>query len=248
MTRVRPVSLLIALCAGWLSVAVLAQSVRPDTSARPAPAAATPNTLTQAEQGAGWRLLFDGTTTTGWRGFRKTEMPAGWTVDAGVLTRTAQAGDIVTVEQFENFELAFDWMVTPAGNSGVFGRVTEDSTSVWHSALEYQILDNNGHADGKKPETSAGSAYALYAPVKDVTRALGQWNQGKIVMKGTHVEHWLNGVKIVELELDSPDFATRVDQSKFKPYAQFGKAQRGHIAIQDHGDKVSYRNIKIRPL
>ena len=103
------------------------------------------NLLTPAEKAAGWRLLFDGQTTTGWRGFKKTEMPAGWTVEAGALTRSAEAGDIVTLDEFGDFELTFDWMIAPAGNSGVFGRVTEDSTAVWHSAPEYQILDNKGH-------------------------------------------------------------------------------------------------------
>ena len=207
-----------------------------------------PNTLTAAEKAAGWRLLFDGRTTAGWRGFRKTDMPAGWTVEDGALTRTAAASDIVTIDQFGDFELAFEWKVVPAGNSGVFCRVTEGSTAVWHSAPEYQILDNAGHEDGKKPETSAGSIYALYAPVKDATRKPGEWNQARIVMKGTHLEHWLNGVKLVECEIGSPDWNARVAQSKFKTYPQFGKATRGFIAIQDHGDWVSYRNIKVKIL
>ena len=238
--------LMLLLCAGLLAVMACAATTSSTPSAKPAQPVA--NTLTRGEMAAGWRLLFDGKTTAGWRGFKKTDMPAGWTVEAGALTRSAAAGDIVTLDEFGNFELAFDWMVIPAGNSGVFGRVTEDSTAVWHSAVEYQILDNKGHADGKKPETSAGSAYALYAPVKDVTKAPGEWNHGRIVMKGAHVEHWLNGVKIVKFELDGPGFAALVEKSKFKPYPQFGKAPRGRIAIQDHGDKVSYRNIKIRPL
>jgi hypothetical protein len=246
MRGMLPAMLMLVCCAGLMA----ATTPAPDASApQTAPAAPPPpNTLTAAERAAGWRLLFDGKTTAGWRGFKKTDMPAGWTVEAGALTRSAPAGDIVTLDEFDNFELAFDWLVTPAGNSGVFGRVTEDSTAVWHSALEYQILDNKGHADGKVPETTAGSAYALFAPIKDVTRAPGEWNQGRIVMNRTHVEHWLNGVKIVEFELDSPAFAALVAKSKFAKYPQFGKPPRGRISIQDHGDKVSYRNIRIRPL
>ncbi len=228
----------------WLSSAPSERA--PLLAAQSGQAAA--NTLTAAEKAAGWRLLFDGKTTTGWRGYRKTEMPAGWTVENGALTRTAAAGDIVTVDQFESFELAFDWMVKAKGNSGVFYRATEDGKEVWQSAPEYQILDNQGHADGMKPETSAGSDYALHAPVKDVTRPVGQWNQARIVVRGAHVEHWLNGVKLLEYELGSPEWKALVAKSKFATYPGFGMAKRGHIAIQDHGDWVSYRNIKIRTL
>ena len=252
MRRTLLATLGLFLCAGLMAVAGCARTTSPQLSAPPASAAASQppavNSLTAAEKAAGWQLLFDGVTTAGWRGFRKTDMPAGWTVEAGVLTRSAAATDIVTVAEFDNFELFFDWMVTPGANSGVFGRATEASTSVWHSTPEYQILDNLGHEDGKLPETTAGSAYALYAPVKDVTRPVGQWNQGRIIMKGAHVEHWLNGVRIVTYELGSPDFTARVAASKFKAYPQFGKAPRGHIVLQDHGDRVAYRNIKIRPL
>ena len=145
----------------------------------------------------------------GWRAFRGTDMPAGWTVEGGVLSRTAKAADIVTVDEFGDFELAFEWKIGAAGNSGVMYRVTEDSTAPWHSAHEYQILDNAGHADGKTPETTAASAYALYAPVKDMTKPLGQWNQARIVVKGAHVEHWLNGTKVVEFEIGSPDWTAR---------------------------------------
>jgi hypothetical protein len=205
-----------------------------------------PNTLTPAEQAAGWRLLFDGSTTAGWRGFKQTVMPAGWTVEAGALSRTAKAADIVTVDQFANFELVFEWKIAPAGNSGVFYRATEDSTLPWHSAPEYQILDNGGHADGKVAETSAASAYALYAPAKDVTRKAGEWNQSRITVNGTLVEHWLNGVKVVEFDMASADWNARVAKSKFATFPQFGKAARGHIGLQDHGDAVSYRSIKVR--
>jgi len=240
MRQTLPVALTILLCAGVMAMLALALAAAPDQGGA--------NTLTPAEKATGWRLLFDGTTTAGWRGFRKTEMPAGWTVEAGALTRSGPGGDIITADQFENFELAFEWKVVPGGNSGVFCRATEESTAVWHSAPEYQILDNAGHADGKKPETSAGSDYALHAPVKDVTHKPGEWNQARIVVMDAHVEHWLNGVKLIEYELWSPDWTERVAKSKFGKYPGFGKATRGHIAIQDHGDKVSFRNIKIRTL
>ncbi len=240
MRQTLPVALRILLCA-----VVIAQ-MGPALAAAPGQGAA--NTLTPAEKAAGWRLLFDGATTAGWRGFKKTEMPAGWTIEAGALTRTGAGGDIVTVDQFESFELVFEWTAPARGNSGVFFHVTEDVASVWQSAPEYQILDNAGHKDGLAPETSAGADYALHAPVKDVTKPLGQWNESRIVVTGAHVEHWLNGVKLLEYELWSPDWTARVAKSKFNPYPGFGKAKRGHIAIQDHDSKVGFRNIKIRTL
>lgn len=222
-------------------------AVTPDLTAATDSQAGAP-ALTTTEKAAGWRLLFDGKTMGGWRAFRGTEMPAGWTVDGGVLSRTAKAADIVTVDEFDNFELAFEWKIGAAGNSGVMYRVTEDSTAPWHSAHEYQILDNAGHADGKTPETTAASAYALYAPLKDMTKPLGEWNQARIVVKGAHVEHWLNGTKVVEFTIGSADWTARYEKSKFAKYPQFGKAAKGRIAIQDHGDPVSYRNIRIRSL
>jgi hypothetical protein len=240
MRRILTVALAALLCAGVMTMVASVWAA--------APAQPGANTLTAAEKAAGWRLLFDGATTAGWRGFKKTDMPAGWTIEAGALTRTGAGGDIVTVDQFEDFELVFEWKVAAGGNSGVFYHVTEESTAVWHSAPEYQVLDNAGHADGKKPETAAGSDYALHAPVKDVTRKPGEWNQARIVVKGAHVEHWLNGVMLLDYELWSSDWTERVAKSKFGKYPGFGKAKRGFIAIQDHGDTVSFRNIKIRTL
>jgi 3-keto-disaccharide hydrolase len=206
-----------------------------------------PNTLTPAERTAGWRLLFDGKTTAGWRGYKTTAMPAGWQVTPdGALTRESKAADLVSVEQFGSFELSFEWKISPGGNSGVLYHVTEDLDQPWKSGPEYQVLDNAGHADGKKAETSAASDYAVHAPVKDVTRPVGSWNIGRIVVRGAHVEHWLNGVKVVEYEIGSPDWTGRVKQSKFNVYPRFGLAGRGHIVLQDHGDTVSFRSLKIR--
>ena len=208
-----------------------------------------PNTLTPAEKAAGWRLLFDGKTTAGWRGYKSAEMPAGWQVTPdGALARASKASDIISVDQFGSFEFSFDWKIEAGGNSGVIYRVTEDLAAPWHSGPEYQILDNGGHADGKKPETSAASDYALHPPVKDVTRPIGSWNTGRIVVRGTHVEHWLNDVKVLEYEIGSPDWAERVKNSKFSKYPKFGLAERGHIVLQDHGDPVAFRNLKIRTL
>ncbi len=213
-----------------------------------APAQAAPNTLTAQELTEGWRLLFDGATTGGWRGYRAQTMPAGWSVIDGTLTRTGQAGDIVSVETFGDFELRIDWNVAPGGNSGIFFRAAETTDAVWQNAPEVQVLDNAAHQDGTTPETSAGSNYALHAPVRDVMRPAGEWNQTRLLVRGAHVEHWLNGVKIVEYELWSDDWRARVAASKFRDTPEYGQAKVGHIALQDHGDRVAFRNIKIRPI
>jgi hypothetical protein len=202
--------------------------------------------LTREDQAAGWRALFDGKTTAGWRGYRAREMPGGWQVVDGALTRVGQAGDIVTTDQFANFELALEWKVAPGGNSGIFYRVTEEADHAYETGPEMQVLDDARHQDGGSRLTSAGSLYGLYAAPAGVVKPAGEWNAVRIVVNGSHVEHWLNGVKVVEAEMGSPDWERRVRESKFKEWPGFGRAARGHIALQDHGDWVAYRNIKIK--
>jgi hypothetical protein len=206
------------------------------------------NTLTAAEKSDGWRLLFDGQTVKGWRGFRSDPPPAGWKAMDGALVRDGGGGDIMTVEQFGDFELRLDWKIAKGGNSGIMFRVTQDGASTYETGPELQVLDNAGHKDGGNSMTSAGSNYALHAPVRDVTRPVGEWNEVRLVVNGAHVEHWMNGVKLLEYELWSPDWTARVTASKFAKMPHYGRAKRGHIALQDHGDPVWYRNIKIRPL
>jgi hypothetical protein len=206
------------------------------------------NTLTDEERADGWRLLFDGRTTDGWRGFRRDAMPAGWQVVDGALTRAAAAGDIITIEQFGSFELALDWKVAPGGNSGIFFHVTEDMDHVWQTGPEYQVLDDAGHRDGVTPQTSAGSNYALHAPSANVVRPAGEWNSARLVVRGTHVEHWLNGTQVVSYELGDAEWERLVAGSKFSDMPRYGRNRRGHIALQDHGDLVMYRNVRIRVL
>jgi hypothetical protein len=206
------------------------------------------NTLTAAEKAAGWKLLFDGKTITGWRGFRTPTPPTGWKAVDGLLVRQSGGGDLMTVDQYGDFELSLDWKIPPGGNSGVMFRISGEGDETWHSGPEMQILDNTLHKDGANPLTSAGSNYAVHPPVRDVTKPVGEWNTARLVVKGAHVEHWLNGVKVVDYELWTPDWDKRVQTSKFGKIPPYGRAKRGHIAIQDHGDVVSFRNIKIRPL
>jgi hypothetical protein len=206
--------------------------------------------LTADEHSAGWRLLFDGESTAGWRGFKRASLPAGWQVKNSALTRVAEAGDIVTDEVFRDFELTLEWKVAAGGNSGIMYRVSEapELKYVWESGPEMQVLDDARHPDGAKPETSAGACYGLYPAPRGIVRPAGEWNQVRIVVQGKRVEHWLNGTRIVEYELGSPDWEDRVRKSKFASMPRYGREPAGHIALQDHGDWVAYRNIKIRVL
>lgn len=204
--------------------------------------------LTAAEKKEGWKLLFDGKSLAGWRAYKSETPPTGWRADNGVLIRDGAGGDLMTAEQFDDFELRFEWKVTANGNSGIIYRIATTEEFPWQTGPEYQILHNQGHRDGKAPITSAASNYAVNPPTKDVTRPVGEWNEGRLVARGNHVEHWLNGEKVVEYEVNSPDWLERVKASKFAKLANYGRIKRGYIALQDHGDVVSYRNIKIRTL
>jgi hypothetical protein len=216
----------------------------------------SPNTLTEQEQAAGWKLLFDGKTTNGWRGYKMKDMPPGWQVIDGALVRV-QGGkggkgagggdDIITIDQYDNFELTLQWKTTPGGNSGILYRVTENAITSWHVAPEMQVLDNTRYPKRDKRQL-AGALYDLYAPVRDVTKPVGQWNTAGVVAIGNHVEHWLNGVKLLEYERDSDDWKRRVANSKFKNKPDFARAMKGHICLQDHSSRSQYRNIKIRSL
>jgi len=211
-----------------------------------APADDALNTLTAKEQAEHWRLLFDGQTTAGWRGFRKQTIP-GWQAIDGALTRVGEAGDIVTVDEFGDFELTLEWKLGSNGNSGVFYRVVEDDPVMWHMAPEYQIIDN-AYKEPLKPGQYAAANYDLDPPSRDVTKPIGSWNDTRILARGAHVEHWLNGVKVVEYELWTPGWEQLVRDSKFKDYAKYGRARRGHIGLQDHNDRIRFRNLKIREL
>ncbi len=185
---------------------------------------------------------------TAWRAYNGVGIPSSWTVSGADIGHTPGGGDLVSVETFRNFELAFDWRVSEGGNSGIMYRVVENAGAAHASGPEYQILDNRGHADGKNPLTSAASAYGLYAPHSDVTRPAGDWNSGRILVYARHVEHWLNGTKVLEYELGSSDWRARVAASKFAAWPDYGTAPEGHISLQDHNDPVDYRNIRIRTL
>ena len=228
------------------------------------------NELTPAERAAGWRLLFDGKTLQGWRGLGYDSVPtAHWAVVDGAIEKIAsgrvpvlpdgqplQGGDLMTVEVFGDFELSWEWKVTPGANSGVKYNVSEALSlreASNHAALgfEYQVLDDDRHPDGKLPTHRAGALYDLLAPSeRKHLRPVGAWNRSTVIFRGNHGEHWLNGARIVAFDLGTPHLDSLLAASKFRTLPWFGERRRGggHIVLQDHGDEVYFRNIKVRPL
>lgn len=215
----------------------------------PGPAAAPAlNSLTRAEQSAGWRLLFDGVSTSGWRNYMKPDLSEGWKAVDGALTRVGRSGDIVTSDKYRNFDLVLEWKIGPGGNSGILYRGIEGPAAIYYSAPEMQVLDDNVHPDGKSQLTSAGAAYGLYPAPRGAVKPVGEWNRARVLVNGNHARHWLNGVKMADYEFHSADWKAKVAASKFKQWPEYGQAPEGYIALQDHGDWVAFRNIKIRVL
>ena len=178
----------------------------------------------------------------------KNSWPENWEFVDGVLHAKGGGADLKTREQYGDFDFRFEWKVTPGANSGVMYRVSQESDPAYYTGPEYQVLDNARHADGANPETSAASVYALYAPSKDATKPAGEWNEARIVVSGNHVEHYLNGEKVVDYQLGSADWNQRVAASKFAAWKKFGVNRRGHVVLQDHGNEVWYRNVRIKSL
>ncbi|MEO0900065.1 MAG: family 16 glycoside hydrolase [Bacteroidota bacterium] len=217
-----------------------------------------PNTLSLAEKRAGWQLLFDGKTTNGWKGFKKDVVGSSWKIEEGNLTlqrdpstnKITDGGEIMTEKEYDNFELSLEWKISTAGNSGIFYLAKEDDNlkEIWHSALEMQVLDNVLHPDGAIEKHRAGDLYDLIQCKFVAVNPPGEWNHIRIIHNEGKLEHWLNGRKVVETDIRSEEWTELVAGSKFNEYPAFGKAEKGHIALQDHSDNVWYRNIKIRPI
>lgn len=218
------------------------------------------NALSEKEKEEGWISLFDGVSTDEWRGYNSDQFPdKGWQVKDNLLmveaTGTGEegyGGDIITKEQYEDFEFKLDFKLSPQGNSGIVYLVKEEeNTPSWHNAPEYQLLDNEYYAEnGDIPmeKHRTGDAYDVIASTKDAMNPVGEWNEALIRVKDGQVEHWLNGEKVVEYTLQSPEWKEIVAKSKFAEYPGYGMAEKGHIGIQDHGHQLWYRNIKVRLL
>jgi hypothetical protein len=245
----RQVALLVTLSLSLLSPLALAKSK--------APAAAPANTLTAKEKASGWKLLFDGKTTKGWRAFKSGPFPAEhWVAKDGTLECVGgkKVTDIVTEDQFDNFEVAWDWKISPGGNSGLKYLVDEEMAKKGNDGIgfEYQLLDDEKHPDAKKGkdgDRTAGSLYDLIPAAKDKKlNPVGEWNESRLLVDGNHVEHWLNGAKVVSYERGSAEMKTRIAESKYKDIKGFGEVTKGHLLLQDHDSEIYFRNLKIRAL
>ena len=219
------------------------------------------NTLSQNEKDDGWKLLFDGKTTTGWRNYKSEGIGSSWVVENGALTlkvveqsngktKAADGGDIITIDQFENFELSLEWKISSCGNSGIMYNVVEgpDYKKVYHTGPEIQVLDNSCHPDAKIKTHRAGDLYDMISCSEETVKPAGQWNKVVIqIDEGKSTVH-LNGQQVVTYTMFDDQWAQMIANSKFKKMPGFGTFRKGHIALQDHGDGVAFRNIKIREL
>jgi hypothetical protein len=199
-----------------------------------------------------WQVLFDGKSTASWRGFRRDTFPAKcWIVEDGSLRTVAGCDesdrvDIITREKYKNFELELEWKVAPGANSGIIYLISEDEDQTWKTGPEMQVLDDEKHQDGKDPKRSAASLYDLIAPTGKVLRPVGQFNKARVVVNNGHVEHWLNGSKVLAYDLTGDSTKQMIAQSKFKTFTRFGLNTEGYIALQYHGDDVWFRNVRIQ--
>jgi hypothetical protein len=237
--------------------------MRPDPKAEETAAS---NFLTEKEKADGWILLFDGESFEGWRGLGIDGIPEGhWVIEDDAIKKVPSAdvplmedgqplvgGDLVTIQTFENFELCFEWRISPAGNSGIKYNVSEEMSISYppsRAALgfEYQILDDDGHPDAQASDShTAAALYDLIVPRSKILKPVGEFNTARIIFQGNHGEHWLNGAKVLEYDLETPQMEGLINASKYNDITDFAKKRKGHIVLQDHTDAVWFRNIKLR--
>ena len=208
------------------------------------------NTLSEKEKKEGWRLLFNGKNLDGWRTFQGREI-TGWKVIDGVLNNSGvgsdHGGDIITREKFQNFELELEWKIAPQSNSGIFYHVNEKiGTAIYESGPEYQLIDDKGWPDKLRDDQYSGANYGMHAPKNAIVKDVNDWNQARIVVNGAHVQHYLNGVKVVDYYLWDDDWMQLKEKGKWKDYPYYGMALKGPIGLQDHGGLAQFRNIKIK--
>ena len=208
------------------------------------------NTLSENEKKEGWRLLFNGKNLDGWRTFQGKEI-SGWKVIDGVLNNSGvgsdHGGDIITREKFQNFELSLEWKIAPQSNSGIFYHVNEKiGTAIYESGPEYQLIDDKGWPDKLRDDQYSGANYGMHAPKNAVVKDVNDWNQARIIVDGAHVQHYLNGVKVVDYQLWDNDWKLLKENGKWKDYPYYGMARKGQIGLQDHGGLAQFRNMKIK--
>ena len=212
------------------------------------------NKLTDRQQSEGWKSLFDGTTLSGWKIYRNLENDS-WEVHDQTLHCKAKSkdannkrSDLITIDQYENFEFTFDWKIAPKSNSGIMFHVTEEFEQPYATGPEYQLIDNEGYPEKLRDVQLTGANYDMHVANVTTLNAPGEWNSGKIIVQQNHVEHWLNGTMVVSYELGTAEWKAKLKQSKWKDYPSYGLAQKGHLDLQDHGDEVWFRNLFIKPL
>ncbi len=230
----------------WWTMALLCMALPAFTMAQKGA-----NKLSSKEKKDHWKLLFNGTNLDGWRGYNNSSTDAWYVSDGMILNKPGKVdhrSDLVTKDEYGDFELVFDWKVNKGANSGVIYRIQEGKWASYESGPEYQLIDETGYPDQLKEGQKSGASYDMYAPSSVVSKPAGEFNTSRIVAKGNHVEHWLNGVKVAEYEFNSDDWKQKKMESKWKDVAQYGQASKGRIALQDHGGGIVFRNIKIREL
>jgi hypothetical protein len=209
------------------------------------------NTLSKKEKKDGWVLLFDGTTMTGWRAYQNKEQE-GWSVKDGELfckgEGVTKRADLITANQYENYELQIDWKISPKKNSGIIYMATEENGASYESGPEYQLIDDVGYPGKLSDKQLSGANYDMNPPTAKVVKPVGEFNHTKIVINKGHVEHWLNGTKVVDYQLWTPEWEQTKANSKWKDVKTYGMSKSGHIALQDHGGGIAFKNIKLKPL
>jgi len=211
------------------------------------------NTLSSQEQAKGWTLLFDGKSMDQWRSYLKDEL-SGWVVEDGTMKALGhggdRGGDIITLREYENFELSLEWKISPGGNSGILYLVHEDTAyrQVYHTGPEFQLLDDLGWEGDLEDWQKTGANYAMHIAYNPDLKVAGEWNTAKVLKDGDHVEHWLNGKKLVEYQLWTDDWKSRVKSGKWNSFPAYGQYRKGHISLQDHGAVTWFRNVKIREI
>lgn len=208
------------------------------------------NSLSEKEKKEGWQLLFNGKNLSGWKTFQGKEI-SGWKVIDGVLNNSGigsdHGGDIITKERFQNFELYLEWKIGQKSNSGIFFHVNEKiGRAIYESGPEYQLIDDKGWPARLHDDQYSGANYGMHAPRNAIVRDLSEWNQTRIIVDETHVQHYLNGAKVVDYYLWDADWTARKEKGKWKDYLYYGMAKKGHIGLQDHGGLAQFRNIKIK--